>query len=60
MGLIDPILSEILVCPADHGELTEDVAESRLICDSCGRSYPVREGIPVMLLPNGEGSSEDD
>ena len=56
MGLIDPILAEILVCPADHGDLAEDEAQSLLICESCGRSYPVRDGIPIMLLNEDEAA----
>ncbi|HJU51231.1 MAG TPA: Trm112 family protein [Acidimicrobiia bacterium] len=58
MSLIDPLLAEILVCPVDQGDLDEDEAASRLVCQVCGRRYPVTDGIPVMLveeaeLPNG-------
>ena len=53
MSLIDPLLSEILVCPADHSPLDEDESESRLVCTRCGRRYPVRNGIPVMLIDEG-------
>lgn len=50
MALIDPVLMEILVCPACRSDLTEDEPASELACTSCGRRYPVRDGIPVMLL----------
>ncbi len=59
MSLIDPVLSEILVCPADHASLDEDVPGSRLICTRCGRSYPVRDGLPVMLLEENERGEDD-
>jgi uncharacterized protein len=45
---IDPALLELLVCPVDHAPVTDQGAH--LVCGSCGRRYPVREGIPVMLV----------
>ncbi|MEX1037226.1 MAG: Trm112 family protein [Acidimicrobiia bacterium] len=56
MSLIDPKLAEILVCPADHGELVENQDASTLDCQSCGRVYPVEDGIPVMLLDEDQES----
>lgn len=50
MSLIDPKLAEILVCPVDHGALAERVDASELVCQGCGRVYPVRDGIPIMLV----------
>jgi uncharacterized protein YbaR (Trm112 family) len=47
---IDPRLLAILVCPACHGELTELGDERGLECRACGRVYPVRDDIPVMLV----------
>ncbi len=41
-------LLDILVCPMDHGKVTLEGQE--LICAACGRAYPVRDGIPVMLI----------
>jgi uncharacterized protein YbaR (Trm112 family) len=61
MSLIDPLLAEILVCPVDQGDLTEDEPASRLVCQVCGRRYPVEDGIPVMLVEEAElppGNSE--
>ena len=46
-------LLRILACPRCHGELTAEMRgeEMRgLICAACEVAYPVREGIPVMLL----------
>ena len=59
MSLIDPILAEILVCPVDKGSLSPDEIESRLECVVCGRRYPVRDGIPVMLVEEAEGGPDD-
>ena len=45
---IDPALLEILACPVDHAPVTDE--RSHLVCGTCGRRYPVRDGIPVMLV----------
>jgi uncharacterized protein len=48
---LDPILLEVLACPApDHGPLSFDVQAQTFTCTSCGRVYPVRDGLPVLLL----------
>lgn len=57
MSLINPKLAAILVCPVDHGSLTEHEDASTLVCDSCGRTYPVQNGIPIMLVPDAEEGS---
>jgi uncharacterized protein YbaR (Trm112 family) len=44
---VDPRLLEILVCPACRADVKEEAAG--LTCLGCGRVYPVRDGIPVML-----------
>lgn len=49
---LDPTLLEILACPDDKQPVIyqrEGDAE-RLTCTSCGKRYPVRDGIPVMLI----------
>lgn len=58
MSLIDPKLAEILVCPADHGQLTQNEEASTLTCRTCGRVYPVEAGMPVMLLNDDQESSD--
>ena len=52
-GGVDPTLLELVVCPDCHGELRVDDAgpgETSLVCRSCGLAYPVRDGIPVLLV----------
>jgi uncharacterized protein len=49
---LDPTLLEILACPDDKEPVIyqkEGDAE-RLTCTVCGKRYPVRDGIPVMLI----------
>ena len=57
---IDPKLLEILACPLCKTEVR--LEGDRLVCVQCGRRYPIREGIPVMLpeeaeLPTGGASA---
>jgi uncharacterized protein YbaR (Trm112 family) len=47
---IDPRLLEMLVCPACRGEIEPAPEASGLGCRGCGRVYPIRDGIPVMLI----------
>lgn len=54
---VDPQLLEILVCPACRAGV-RPVPEGGLGCDSCGRVYPVRDGIPVMLVEEARSGPE--
>lgn len=49
---LDAKLLEILACPQCKAPLREDEAANELACTSgsCGLVYPVREGIPVLLI----------
>ncbi len=47
---IDPRLLEILVCPVTKGPLTYDRARGELISPKAGLAYPIRNGIPIMLV----------
>jgi uncharacterized protein YbaR (Trm112 family) len=51
MGMpIDPRLLEMLACPACHAGLETEPGEAGLGCRGCGRVYPIRDGIPVLLV----------
>jgi hypothetical protein len=52
--LIDPKLLAIMQCPACAGELSERMAPPALVCADCSRAYPVRDGIPVMLIEEAD------
>jgi len=64
-----PELLDILACPNCHGSLAVDHDRNELVClaADCGLAYPVRQGIPVLLidearrpgpdLPTGSASS---
>jgi uncharacterized protein len=50
MTMIDPRLLEILVCPMTKTRLRYDEAAQELISDAAGLAYPVRDGVPIMLI----------
>lgn len=55
--MVSPELLEILRCPAcarDGRGLLTLVSESWLVCQDCGRKYPIVEDIPVMLISEGD------
>ncbi len=47
---LSPELLDLLVCPRCKGPLRYDEAASRLTCAVCSLAYPVRDGIPIMLV----------
>ncbi|MDJ0498240.1 MAG: Trm112 family protein [Acidimicrobiia bacterium] len=49
-GLLPEGLLEIMQCPACAGDLTEVMDPPSLLCRDCGLSYPVEDGIPIMLV----------
>jgi uncharacterized protein YbaR (Trm112 family) len=51
---LDPELLDILVCPNDRGDVEYREEEQVIVCTKCGYRYPVRDGIPVMLLDEAE------
>ena len=54
--MIDPKLLEILACPACKTEVK--LEGDRLVCVQCGRRYPIRDGIPVMLIEEADNPPE--
>lgn len=49
---LDASLLEILACPQCRSPLRADHEAEELVCTNaaCGLAYPVREGIPVLLI----------
>ena len=50
MSNFDPRMVEALVCPQTQGPLSYDAERQELISRSAGLAYPIRGGIPVMLV----------
>ena len=55
---IAPKLLEILVCPLTKVPLRYDQAAGELISDQAGLAYPIRDGIPVMLIEEARSMDE--
>jgi hypothetical protein len=47
---LSPELLELLVCPRCKGALEYEPDRDRLACPACRLAYPVRDGIPIMLI----------
>ena len=55
--MLDKELLDILRCPAcvrEKDGMLEFYRETWLICEDCGRKYPVVDDIPVMLINEGD------
>ena len=50
MRNVDPKLLEILVCPLTKVPLRYDREKGELVSEQAGLAYPVRDGVPVMLV----------
>ncbi|MDH7568532.1 MAG: Trm112 family protein [Armatimonadota bacterium] len=48
--MTDEKLLEILACPACDTRPPVKLKEDRLVCVECRRAYPIRDGIPVLLV----------
>ena len=46
----DPKMLEALVCPLTHGTLDYDAERQELVSKSAHIAFPIRDGIPVMLM----------
>ncbi|MZR29518.1 Trm112 family protein [Sneathiella litorea] len=47
---VDPKLLEILVCPLTKGPLIFDRENNELVSKAAGLAFPIRNGIPIMLM----------
>lgn len=47
---VDPLLLEILVCPSTKKPLIYDRARAELVSAAAGVAFPIRDGVPIMLM----------
>ena len=50
--MIDKELLDILACPACKADV--ELKEGKIVCTKCGKKYPIKDGIPVMLIDQAE------
>jgi len=57
---VDPKLLDLLVCPLTKGPLRYDRERQELVSEQAGLAYPIRDGIPIMLVDEARPLDEDD
>ena len=55
---VDPRLLEVLVCPITKTSLRYDAAHQELISDAAKLAFPIRDGIPIMLIDDARKIDE--
>jgi uncharacterized protein len=50
--MIDKDLLEILACPACKSDVT--LQNGKIVCTQCGLKYPVKDGVPIMVVDEAE------
>ncbi len=57
---VDPKLLEILVCPVTKDTLTYDRDAGELLSPKAGLAFPIRDGVPIMLVEEARRLDEGD
>jgi hypothetical protein len=60
MNEVDPKLLEVLVCPQTRTPLRYDRDKRELISDAARLAYPVRDGVPIMLIDEARELGADE
>ncbi len=59
-GAIDPKLLEVLVCPQSRKPLRYDKERQELVSDGARLAYPVRDGVPILLIDEARELAADE
>ncbi len=57
---VDPRLLDVLVCPLTRSALHYDRARQELISQQARKAYPVRDGVPIMLVEEARDLNDDE
>ena len=57
---VDAKLLDLLVCPLTKGPLRYDRERQELVSEQAGLAYPIRDGIPIMLVDEARPIDEDE
>ncbi len=49
-------LLDVLACPACKADVR--LEEQKIVCTECGRRYPIRDGLPIMLIDEAEQNED--
>ncbi|MBI4974779.1 MAG: Trm112 family protein [Candidatus Omnitrophica bacterium] len=56
--MIDKELLDILACPACKADVR--LEGDRIVCIKCGRRYPIKDDIPIMLIDEAQGGPAEE
>ena len=56
--MMDKKQIDMMACPECHANLEYLKATKELVCDACKLAFPVRDGIPVMLIEEARNIAE--
>ena len=59
-GDVDPRLLEVLVCPLTRSALYYDRPRQELISQQARKAFPVRSGVPIMLVEEARDLADDE
>ena len=48
--VLDPMMLNALICPKTRGAISYDRETNELISKKAKLAYPIREGVPIMLI----------
>ena len=57
---VDPRLLEVLVCPLTRSSLYYDRSRQELISQQARKAFPVRSGVPIMLVEEARDLADDE
>jgi uncharacterized protein YbaR (Trm112 family) len=57
---VDPRLLEVLVCPITRSALHYDRSRQELISQQARKAYPIRSGVPIMLVEEARDLGDDE
>ncbi|MEM8950056.1 MAG: Trm112 family protein [Pseudomonadota bacterium] len=60
ISAVDPKLLDILVCPLTKSTLRYDRVRQELVSEQAGLAYPIKDGIPIMLVDEARTLGEDE
>lgn len=59
MQPVDKQLLDILVCPLTKSPLRYDAQKQELVSEKARLAYPIRDGIPIMLVEEARKLDEE-
>jgi uncharacterized protein YbaR (Trm112 family) len=57
-ALFERRMLEALICPVTHAPLTYDAEAQELISQAAGLAFPIRDGIPIMLVSSARSLAD--